>query len=931
MRRTAIGALVICLLLAGVAAWLARAQKAHQWIGAQITAALGPSVRFADARLTFWPPLTLSLDDVAWLGDDGEPAATAASIRARISVRALLRGQLVLGTVAVDRPAATLARDAGGALRLGGRALAGDPTRPALDLDAVLPRLQIHDGTLLLIDRTVAPVRRIALSAISATLEPLRPGARLVLTARGVGAGALRIGAARLGAVQVQATLAACAPPLRGEMRLEVDDVEAASVLAWLPPELHGAALQGHIRVGADLRGTQTAGEVHAFAELDEGRLDWRDVQAVAPMKVRGTAAWSDARIYAASADVDLAGLHRAPVDARTVHGTVTWDGSLATLTGARATAFGGTWVQSGAVTLTAPPIIAGELRGEGVDGAALARGLGAVMPALRALRADGPLTVSARGRGTFEQTLRGHLELRQDGGGLGWSALRAAAPLTLAGDVSQQGGTWSIANGQARAAALAVDRGSLRDVEARFALVNDALRVDSLTATANGDAWRVSGTVPLRPGLPGSLRAAGRAAGLELPDIEASFVHTGASLQIPSFRARAFGAMWTGNATSISSSGIEAHVNVTGVNFQALLATLADGPGAPESPGGVATLSADLSLTGEQQRAVVLDLRLSSGRFVWNELTVEAPARLNGTLRSAAGLGIHDATASAAVARYGPLRGEGAQAAFHYAGSELSFSSLTFRAAGGTWKHSGSYQLDGTLPMSGNLAVSQVDPAAALTMLGRPTAVEGAKLDFDATWKGRAVEDWRQTLVGSGRLALRGGALRGTAILSALWDAITRRVRRQDSTSPRNALQSATADFTLGDAALHTANLRLNTTDYGLTGKGTLGLDGQIDLDTQVTLTSAGLQHMFSLGVVPLPTSMLPSFPPIPTHISGAADALIVRPDVGALPESTLRWAAGAAVQVPRALGGLVVRPFESLFDDARNALVGPSATPAQ
>ncbi|MEO8605682.1 MAG: AsmA-like C-terminal region-containing protein [bacterium] len=931
LRRTAIGMAVIGLLLAGVVTWLARAEKVHEWVRGRVAEALGPSLRFADARLTFWPPIALTLDDVAWLGDDNEPAATASRVRARISLRALLHGRLVISTVSVDQPAATLARDADGATRLGGRPLGGSSAATRLphgvDLDAVLPSLRVRDGTLLLIDRTVAPARRVALGAIRATITPLRPGARIELTASGISSGALRIGAARLGAVQVHATVASCAPPLRGEIRLTADDAEAATIAGWLPTGLSDAALQGHLRVGADLRGALAAGELHAFAELDEGRLDWHAAQAVAPLAVRTTAAWSDSRFYSASTEFDLAGLQRAALEARTLHASVNWNGTVATLTGARATAYGGTWLQSGQVTLTEQPLISGELRGEDIDGAALARALGAAVPQLRALRADGPLTINASGRGVVGQNLRGHLDLHQSGGALRWSALRLSAPLSFAAELSQQGADWTIANGTAHAAALAIDRGTVRDVDARFALANGALRVDSLTATANGDAWRVSGSLPLQPGTPGSLRASGHSGGLDLPDIEATFIRQPDGLQIPSLRARVFGATWSGAATSISSAGIQARVSVTDVNLQQLLATLAEDSATPQSPGGIASLTADLDLKADGQRRIDLDLRLSKGQFVWNDLTVDAPGQFRGVLRSDRDLAVEHATASAAGVQYGPLRGQNASAAFEYARNELTFSAMAFQAAGGAWKHTGSYQLDGAYPLSGTLSLTHVDPAAALTMLGRQTApVDGAKLDLDANWRGNALRDWSHTLTGSGSATLRGGTLRSTAIISALWDALLRRARRSDVVVSHNALQVLSADFTLRDALLHTTDLRLASTDYDLTGSGSLGLDGSVDLETQITLTSAGLQHMFSLGLIPLPTSMLPSLPPIPTRLSGTADALVVHPDVGHLPASALHWAA----DMPRAIGGAVLKPFEDLVDDARNAIGDPAATPA-
>lgn len=918
-RTLALGGLVVLLLIGGGGYWLLRAQKSRQWLGEQIAARLGPSVRFGDVGVTLWPPLSLTLDDVAWLGDDGTPAASAQQIRARISVRALLRRRLAVSLVQIDHPSATLVRENDGTLRLGGRALDRGDDTAGPDLDALLPRLRLFGGAVLYIDRTVSPPRRLALSDIRATVEPLRPGARIAVRARGPGSGALRVGAVRLDRFSANATLAACRTPLRGEARFEATGVEATTLTAWLPARLNGLSAEGELRLGGDLRGTLAGGEIRAFAELADGRLVWRDWQAGSPAALRGAAVWRDAAPTAATADLDLGTLQHPLLDATALHGSLKWDGQTTTLSSARASAYGGTWTQHGTLTLADPPTIDGGLRAADVDGAALVRALIAVNPDLGGLQADGPVTMSAAGYGTLGQSTRGRIELRQANGHLGWSATEVRAPLALGADLVQQNNTWSLANGTVSAAATAIEHAAIRDLDGRFAFANGVLRVDALSATVNGEPWKVSGTLPVRPGVAGTLRASGRAGGVDLPEFEASFVRTRETLQLPTLRARVFGTTWTGSASSISAAGIDARLSTSGADLDVLLEAVDGTPGAPRSAGGVATLTADLKLRpADQHSSVGLDLRLSRGKFLYNELTVDAPAHFTGTLReSASGVAIDGARADAARARYGPLRATQANGAFSFEADTLTFTDLTFRSAGGRWQHRGHFLLDGAYPFVGSLTLTNVDPAAVLVMFGIPGAqLDGASVTLDLAMRGNAIRDWAPSLKGSGNLAARGGTLRSTAVLTALWDALLRRARRSD-VAPHNPLKSLTATFKVYDAAVHTWDLQGFTQDYTVTGSGRFGFDRHVDLDTRITLTAAGLQHMISLGIVPLPTSLLPTFPPIPTRITGTLDKPIVRPDVSALPASTMRWAASAAINVPRAIGEAVAKPFEHLFDD--------------
>ena len=82
----------------------------------------------------------------------------------------------------------------------------------------------------------------------------------------------------------------------------------------------------------------------------------------------------------------------------------------------------------------------------------------------------------------------------------------------------------------------------------------------------------------------------------------------------------------------------------------------------------------------------------------------------------------------------------------------------------------------------------------------------------------------------------------------------------------------------------MHTSNLSLVTDDYTVTGRGYIGLNGGLDLDTQIALTAAGITKMLTMAALPIPGNV-PSLPAIPTRISGTIGSPDIRPDVDNLP----------------------------------------------
>ena len=172
--------------------------------------------------------------------------------------------------------------------------------------------------------------------------------------------------------------------------------------------------------------------------------------------------------------------------------------------------------------------------------------------------------------------------------------------------------------------------------------------------------------------------------------------------------------------------------------------------------------------------------------------------------------------------------------------------------------------------------------------------------------------------------MALRGGFLSSTALLRSIVAAIVPSRALRESGTP-NRLTSLTQTFTLADGRLHTNDLTVDSNDYDLTASGTIGFDGQLNLDGRVSLTPNGIKKMFALSSVPIPGSSVLSLPTIPAHFQGTLEHPSIKPEATALAGSTVRWFTSALLGAPRLLGQGVGR----VFGDMRNFIDPRSATP--
>lgn len=417
------------------------------------------------------------------------------------------------------------------------------------------------------------------------------------------------------------------------------------------------------------------------------------------------------------------------------------------------------------------------------------------------------------------------------------------------------------------------------------------------------------------------------RIAGTDVAGVRAAFASAGPDrLRIAPLTARAFGGAWTLDAT-LARDTIDATVRADGVRLDPLLAALDAGP---RSQDAVASFTAAVQRPHRDGATVDVGVQLTRGRFLFDDLTVVAPARGTGTVRlQGSRWSVADGHASAAAASYAWIRATQASAGLDFDADHIQFADLRATLAGASWQGSGRIDLSSPPRIDGAVAVTRADPDTLLALAGvnAPT-LDPDGLDLDLRARGALAPGWRQDLEGSGRLALRGGTLNSTALLRAVVAAIVPSRLLRDAGSP-NHLRQLTMTFTLGAGSARTEDLRTTSDDYDLSGAGAIGLDGSIDLDSRVTLTPNGIKKIFALSAVPLPGSSMLSLPTIPVRIDGTLADPHVHPEAGALAGATARWFVDSLVGAPQAVGAAVGRPLERAFDGMRNLFDPRTPTP--
>jgi hypothetical protein len=399
-------------------------------------------------------------------------------------------------------------------------------------------------------------------------------------------------------------------------------------------------------------------------------------------------------------------------------------------------------------------------------------------------------------------------------------------------------------------------------------------------------------------------------------------------TLRVVDLEGHALGGRWQADgALSLAAAPtwngtIDAHQ----VDFGAVLDVLDPAAGGPSSADGHADLSLRITRGDDDQAVGSATLSLTAGTFLWDDLHVAAPARAKGSFSVHDGqFSLTHATAEAARAAYGPIAGTAATTTLRFAGERLTFDHLKFTSCGGQWTHSGWFTLDSGGQFGGHLAVQGAAPGQISAMLGRESdEISFAHVDLDSEFVGHAVPDWLSRLRATGSVFLSDGTMRAATVLRPIWEALVGSGRVMDMLSrPTTHVQELSQSFALRGGRIDTTDLALISDDYSVTALGSVGLDGSVDLSARIQLTAHGVQKMLVLGSIPLPTSALPGLPPIPARVTGDLDNLVIRPNISALPGSTVKWLAEALLHTPRSLGEAIIHNVGRLWGGAKR-LVG-------
>ena len=109
-----------------------------------------------------------------------------------------------------------------------------------------------------------------------------------------------------------------------------------------------------------------------------------------------------------------------------------------------------------------------------------------------------------------------------------------------------------------------------------------------------------------------------------------------------------------------------------------------------------------------------------------------------------------------------------------------------------------------------------------------------------------------------------------------------------------------------LRTGVVHVSDLEFVTQDYTMRGTGTIGLDGAVNLRTEVDFSIEGMQRLLLSMAVPIPTGGIQVLPSLPFYVTGTVAAPFFIPDVTSIPRVALRTLFSPIAGVGRFIGGL-------------------------
>lgn len=229
----------------------------------------------------------------------------------------------------------------------------------------------------------------------------------------------------------------------------------------------------------------------------------------------------------------------------------------------------------------------------------------------------------------------------------------------------------------------------------------------------------------------------------------------------------------------------------------------------------------------------------------------------------------------------------------------------------------------------AGQLATSQLGAAGAL--------IEG-RLDTSLSLVGRGLDyaAIAEALTGSGSFTIADGAfkqvnlgetvlrkLTGTPGLSNLLSQDLRAKHPGLFSEGATAFQTLRSRVQIRDGRVFTDSLRLQAADFGLTGGGSIGLGGDVQLDTTLELSPALTRSLTGGGRTQQLLAREDGRMAVPVAIGGSLGGLSIRPDTGFIQQALARSAQDALVGEAR-------NALSNLLGERKKAAPPPADAPA-
>ena len=429
-----------------------------------------------------------------------------------------------------------------------------------------------------------------------------------------------------------------------------------------------------------------------------------------------------------------------------------------------------------------------------------------------------------------------------------------------------------------------------------------------------NADVTFLDRTVP---GTPHALRLSDGTITLQ-PGPDGSMALTLAAHFDPTGRLSARGSVRpvAGTDGSPVDRAIDASVTAERIDAQTLLSYLTAATTGSATTRANGALDGSLTLSGSLATGLTGDAALvqPSGSLDWDQVGSTAPLKLSAHLTASQhGIELSDGHLTIAQLAAARVSASDLDVAFAYGRRALRIAALRATAYGGTWTQQGTVLMTDPPNFDITLGAGGVQCEALLAAVTVEHPQFGCeRLSADAAvlgeWTGaRSVARGAE---GTGHIEMRGGTIPSSSIIGAVWKALVPLIHTGADADPIGAptrVDNLTLSFALRAGRMHTTDLSLVTDDYTITGTGSIGLDGTLNLDTEVAMTPAGVTKLLTMAALPIPGDPH-SLPSIPTRITGSVGDPIIRPEVGGLPkaavETLVRGAWGATQEVEDAAG---------------------------